>query len=138
MENKKRDRPSVRAFLVLGCMRQHVERTESIKKRGHDYDIVLHESHPNTCLRLFNADQCVREMFGLIDSLVKFTTPPAVTIFLKDERHAKHKGAYEDIMRERVARGGTVYEIVTRKLSDEEIAMRMCEASIRSYTLLRT
>ena len=138
MENKKKDRPSVRAFLVLGCMRQHVERAECIKKRGHGYDIVLHESHPNTCLRLFNADECVREMFGLIDNLVKFTTPPAVTIFLKDEKHTKHQSAFDDIMRERVAKGGTVYEIVTRKLPDEEIATRMCEASIRSYTLLRT
>lgn len=138
MAKRKRDRPSVRAFLVLGCMRQHVERAECIKKMGHNYDIVLHESHPKTCLRLFDADECVRDMFGLIDSLVRFTTPPAVTIFLKDEKHAKQQGAFDDIMRERVARGGTVYEIVTRNLPDEEIATRMCEASVRSYTLLRT
>lgn len=139
MEKSKKDRASVRAFLVLGCMRQHIETAEYVREKGEAYDIVLHEGHPSTCLRLFEADACVRDMFCLVDNLVNFIAPPTITIFLKDdEKRTKCQTIYNDIMKERVAKGGTVYEIVTGKLPDEEIAMRMCDASIRTYTLLRT
>ena len=140
MEKSRGDRPSVRAFLVLGCLRHHVERASYVKTKGEAFDMVLHESHPSTALRVHEADVCVRDMFGLMDTLFDFITPPAITIFLREEvskKHSKRQNAYEDILRERVARGGTVYDITTKRLPKEEIATRVCEASVRSYALLR-
>ena len=140
MKKSRGDRPSVRAFLVLGCLRHHVLRSSYVKTKGGAYDVVLHESHPSTALRLHEADACVRDMFGLMDTLFDFITPPAITIFLREDvpkKSSKEQKMYEDIMGERVKRGGTVYDITTKKLPKEEVATRMCEAFNRSYALLR-
>ena len=134
------DRASVRAYLVLGRLRRRLECADYVKRRGDRFDVVLHEGHPSTDLRLFGEgteDACVREMFDLLDGLFGFVAPPAVTLFLRDERKTRERTILDEVMRERVARGGTVYEIRTGKLPKDEIAARMCEASVRSHALLR-
>lgn len=140
MKKSRGDRPSVRAFLVLGCLRHHMQRSNYVKTKGGAYDIILHESHPSTALRLHDADACVRDMYGLVDALFGFITPPAITIYLREDvpkKGSKEQKIYEDIMEERVKRGGTVYDITTKKLPKQEVATRMCEAFVRSYALLR-
>lgn len=142
VRRSRRERASVRAYLVLGRLRRRLECADYAKRTGESFDVILHEGHPSTDLRLFGGgrgkeDACVREMFDLLDGLLGFVAPPAVTLFLRDERRTRERDALDEVMRERVARGGTVYEIRTGKLSEEEIATRMCEASVRSHALLR-
>ena len=140
VRRSRRDRASVRAYLALGRLRRRLECADYARRRGEGFDVILHEGHPSTDLRLFGdgtEDACVREMFDLLDELLGFVAPPAVTLFLRDDRRTRERNALDETMRERVARGGTVYEIRTGKLSEEEIATRMCEASVRSHALLR-
>lgn len=153
MYDSKRDRPSVRAFQVLGCLRQYVERAHYAKKKGQGFDFILYERHPSTTLEVFGADECVKEMFGAIEELFSFMAPPSYTVYIKAdavvcERRIQKRNrrgekgvslrylrelevAHENMIHERVARGGVVYEIECAEITAEETAARMCDAALR-------
>ena len=153
MYASKLQRPSVRAFQVLGCLRQYLERELYVQTRGHGYDFIIYERHPSTTLEVFDADECVREMYHTVDAAYHFLTPPSYTVYIKTNpkeclRRVKRRarlgektvslgylerleGAHEDMMKKRVADGGVVYEVDCSRITPEEAAARVCDAALR-------
>lgn len=147
------NRASVRAFQVLGCLRQYVERAKYLEKTSGCFDVILQERHPTTTLDVFAADECVNEMFFAFQDCFKFMPPPTYTVYIKTSprecakriktRQRKEEKrislcylekldlAHEDMMEKRLANGGVVYEIDCSNITPEETAARLCDAVLR-------
>ena len=150
---ENRSRPSVRAFQVLGCLRQYVERAKYVEKTRGCFDVILQERHPTTTLEVFAADECVNEMFFCFQEVFEFMPPPTYTVYIKtsprecakrietrgrkEERRVslryleKLDSAHEAMMEKRLANGGIVYEIDCSNITPEETAARLCDAVLR-------
>lgn len=146
------NRSSVRAFQVLGCLRDHVEREKYTREHGEKFDVIIQERHPSTTLQAFDADDCVREMYDLlgIGALV-----PQHTIYFKTDaaecyrrvksrkrrgekninlRYLRHLDTkHNEMMVDRLGSGGKVYEISTTNLSKEETAARICDVITNKF-----
>ena len=140
------NRSSVRAFQVLGCLRDHIEREKYLRAHGEKFDVIIQERHPSTTLEAFSADVCVREMYELLDV---GTFVPRHTIYLKTNaeeclrrvkgrkrrgeqhinlRYLRHLDTkHEEMMARRLSDGGYVYEIGSATLSKDETAARVCD-----------
>ena len=140
------NRSSVRAFQVLGCLRDHIEREKYLRAHGEKFDVIIQERHPSTTLEAFSADSCVCEMYDLLNV---GTFIPQHSIYLKTNaeeclrrvksrkrrgehninlRYLRHLDTkHEEMMARRLNEGGNVYEICTANLSNDETAARVCD-----------
>ena len=142
-----------RAFHVLGCLRQYVERARYLHEHGDVFDVVISERHPSTTLEVFETDECVREMFEVVDEAsYRFMAPPAFTVYLKAHprdclnrirkrsrsceknialgRLEELELAHDKMMQKRSDNGGLVFEIDCTRLTAEEVAARLCDAAL--------